>query len=1299
MLLALILVPAPLHAQTSTLPPLDDHTLLIPMFTTGGASAGADDTPSDDTPAGTPSIANQVVRVYFDDEDDLAYLAENYDVWEEAVSRQEYVTVRVSQADLNAITQEGYEVEVDQALTASLAAPAPLFGHFNIFEDAAEGASINAIPGFACYRTVEETYMSMAQLAVANPTLATWTDVGDSYDKITPGGSAGYDINLLKLTNSSIPGPKPKLMIISAIHAREYTTAEMNTRFAEYLVTNYGVNPDVTWLLDYHEIHIMPQANPDGRKIAEGGQLWRKNTNPTNGCAGGDYGVDLNRNSSFQWGGSGSSNNSCSQTYRGPSPASEPEVQTIQSYASSIFTDQRGPGINDPAPADTEGVFITIHSYSELVLYPWGWTNNPAPNNDELATLGRKFGYFNGYEICNDCLYIADGVTDDYTYGELGVASYTFELGTSFFQDCATFENQIYPDNLPALLYAAKAARLPYQTPSGPDAINLTFAEPIVAAGTPAILTATIDDTRSNSNGQGTEPTQNIQAARYSIDLPSWEGGTTTLMSAFDGTFNSTVEGVTASIDTTGLSNGLHTIFVEGQDAAGNWGATTAVFLEIGTPPTTIFFDNFEGGSSWTTNPNGTDTATTGQWEVGNPEDTNSNGLKQLGTTVSGSNDLVTARLAGASVGVNDIDNGETSVRSPDIAIPASGNTTLSFSYYMAHTSNSSADDYLRVKVVGASTQTVLEELGAANDDDGIWASFSANLNSFAGQTIYLLMEAADAGNGSIVEAALDDVRITSTGTPSNQAPTADAGADQTVVDTDENGAENVTLDGSGSSDSDGTIASYNWASDSGVTIPDGVSPTASFPVGVHNVTLTVIDDEGDSDTDVVVITVNVPAANQPPTANAGANQAVTDTDENGAENVTLDGSGSSDPDGTITNYSWTSDTGVNIPDGVAPTASFSVGVHNVTLTVTDDDGATDDDTVVITVNAAPPNQAPSANAGVNQTVTDSDDSGAETVTLDGSGSSDSDGTINSYTWTSDTGVNIPDGVAPTASFSVGVHNVTLTVTDDDGATDTDVVVITVNAAPSGETIYVSSTTGGNVGGVSFSDEDILFKTSGAWTRLFDMSDLGVGTEINAFTLLDDGSALISYAAATTVGGISVDDSDIVLFVPSGSSTGNSTSGTVSLYFDGSTAGLTTNGEDIDAITLLPDDNENDFDLIISTIGSHNVPGVSGSDEDLLRYDLDSGTWTRYFDGSDLGLTSSTEDIYGVWIDENTGEIYFTTRGTTSASGVTGDGSDIYVCAPSSLGNNTSCASLSIYWDGSAEGYGSEVMDALYISR
>jgi subtilase family protein len=177
-------------------------------------------------------------------------------------------------------------------------------------------------------------------------------------------------------------------------------------------------------------------------------------------------------------------------------------------------------------------------------------------------------------------------------------------------------------------------------------------------------------------------------------------------------------------------------------------------------PPVTVFFDDFETSLGWTRNAAGTDTATTGLWERGDPQTTTSGGTKQLGTTVSGVNDLVTGRLAGASAGENDVDGGVTTVRSPAIALPATGTLTLSFSYYLAHANNSSSADFLRVKVIGATTSTVLEELGAADNDDAAWATRTADITAFAGQTVRIQIEAADASTASLVEAAVDDVKI-----------------------------------------------------------------------------------------------------------------------------------------------------------------------------------------------------------------------------------------------------------------------------------------------------------------------------------------------------------------------------------------------------------------------------------------------------------------------------------------------------------------------------------------------------------
>lgn len=177
---------------------------------------------------------------------------------------------------------------------------------------------------------------------------------------------------------------------------------------------------------------------------------------------------------------------------------------------------------------------------------------------------------------------------------------------------------------------------------------------------------------------------------------------------------------------------------------------------------TTVFTDNFETALGWTTNPNGTDTATTGQWERGDPETTTSGVTLQVGTTPSGTNDLVTARLAGASAGANDVDGGVTSVQSPAITLPASGTLTLSFAWYLAHLNNASSADFFRVSVVSGSTTTaVFTQAGSAVNRAGAFATASVNLSSFAGQTIRLRIEAADNATGSLIEAGVDDVRIT----------------------------------------------------------------------------------------------------------------------------------------------------------------------------------------------------------------------------------------------------------------------------------------------------------------------------------------------------------------------------------------------------------------------------------------------------------------------------------------------------------------------------------------------------------
>jgi len=290
-----------------------------------------------------------------------------------------------------------------------------------------------------------------------------------------------------------------------------------------------------------------------------------------------------------------------------------------------------------------------------------------------------------------------------------------------------------------------------------------------------------------------------------------------------------------------------------------------------------------------------------------------------------------------------------------------------------------------------------------------------------------------------------------------NLPPVANAGPDQTVPDSGSDGVELITLNGGASSDSDGSILAYEWREGTSVLALEA-SPSIFLTVGVHTLTLQVTDDRGATGTDTVVISVR---GNTPPTANAGADQTVTDGDGNGVETVTLDGSASSDSDGSIPSYEWSEGAAV-LTTGVSPFVSFAVGTHTLTLRVTDDQGATGTDTVVVTVNARP-NTPPTANAGADQTVTDGDGNGVETVTLNGGASSDIDGSIVRYEWREGSTV-LATIAAPAVTLMVGTHTLTLTVTDNNEATGSDTVVVTVNpfAASSTHVGDLDSSASGN---------------------------------------------------------------------------------------------------------------------------------------------------------------------------------------------------------------------------------------------
>lgn len=506
-----------------------------------------------------------VVRAYYDNFESIRELASWRTPW--TVDREGGFAVVEADGpeDVEILRKMGFRVQIDTEKTDR---------YFHRRKALAE--TPGTIPGYPCYRTVEETYLAAQRICASHPDLAEWIYIGDSWERTMDAGR-GYALHVLKLTGSGERGKKPAMFVMASIHAREYTPAELCTRFAEYLVANYGLDADVTWLLDHTEIHLLPVPNPDGRKMAESGNLWRKNTDEAL-CRSSDHrGIDLNRNFEFEWGCcGGSSRVPCDDVYRGQFSASEPEVKAVQAYLRRVFPAKKAAGISAPAPVSTPGLFVDLHSYSSLVLWPWSYTQDPAPNGTALQRLGRKLAFFNNYRPEQDStMYVVDGASDDFTYGEFGIASFTFELGTDFFQDCSTFENTILPQNIQALIYAAKVARSPYKTPRGPDIIGLEMSRTEKGFK----IAAAVDSTRYN-NSNGKEPVRRISGAQLFIDTPPWSPSAKPVDMPLCSASDISTGKAEIEIDSARLSPGRHMLYLRGCNIKGDQGAVSAFFLD-----------------------------------------------------------------------------------------------------------------------------------------------------------------------------------------------------------------------------------------------------------------------------------------------------------------------------------------------------------------------------------------------------------------------------------------------------------------------------------------------------------------------------------------------------------------------------------------------------------------------------------------------------------------------------------------------------------------------------------------------
>ncbi len=478
------------------------------MHASGSASA---------TDFGIYSSVNQppyVVRIFFRDRAVLNPLIDRgFDIFETSTSS--YVHAQVTQEQYQYLIDHGYQFQKVSGVQIGL----------------------QSFPPY--YKTYEQIRDELHTVASQFPSITEVFSIGDSWE--TKNGNADRKLWAIRVTNKAVTETKPKILYVGGHHAREVATPIVLLRFLHLLTDNYGKDAQITWLVDHRNIVILPLLNPDGYLKVEAGASWRKNTDTANGgCPGGSagntYGVDLNRNYSYQWGQGGASTNPCVATYQGPSSFSEPETQALRDFVTQEKFD----------------FLLTYHSFGRMLLYPWGYTTQGTADDAAFRATAAKFTQANHYTTGQGpaILYKTTGDTTDWVYGTFRVPAFTWEISrgtlngstSGFFPDQAELED-IWNDNRDPMLLGASLTDHPLVHGLGPEVKTAT-----VSGTTITVVTKTA-----------------VQTAEYFIDTKGADGSGTAL-SGSGTSFTASISG----------SLGRYLV-VSAKDAQG-WGPPLVVF-------------------------------------------------------------------------------------------------------------------------------------------------------------------------------------------------------------------------------------------------------------------------------------------------------------------------------------------------------------------------------------------------------------------------------------------------------------------------------------------------------------------------------------------------------------------------------------------------------------------------------------------------------------------------------------------------------------------------------------------------
>ncbi len=689
---------------------------------------------------------DSVVRVFLKSDADLAtMLAISQDHWTEDVGVG-VMEFRVTPEGLKALdaTGIGYQVVLEDVGALIDAERQRLAG---------DEGGIAGGAWFNDYKTYAQVGTRLTELAALRPAIATTFTAGFSLE--------GRLIRGIRISGAA-PGA-PAVLLNGCQHAREWIAVMVPMYVADRLISDYDTDPVVQGLVDSLEFLIIPIVNPDGYEWTWGpDRLWRKNRR-NNG--NGTFGVDPNRNWDYQWGGGGSSGNPGDETYRGPFPFSEPETQVMRDLY-----------VAHPQVISN----IDFHSYSQLVLSPWGWTPSFPPDIDLFNSVGDQMAgailstHGETYIVgpANTTLYLADGVSVDWAYGARDVYSWTIELRPDTGNPGFILPpGEIVPTGEEAF---AAVLELSQFSTSGPLFAFPNGLPPVVPAQETTDVVVQVTSILSTIEA-GSE----LLHARVGAAGPFVE-------SSLDATGPDTYE---ATLPAAPCGEEIQYYFsVETTDNS-VWtsppDAPASVHQALALESDVVFADDFQTDQGWTVT--NTPALPDGPWDRGVPVNCDRGDPP---ADADGSGQCYLTDNSSANRCNSDVDGGGTTLTSP---VMDASDPEAALSYWRWYSNDFGGDPFNDTFVVqvsddGGATWVALETVGPAGPEvTGGWYLKQWPIANIAGidpgLQFRVRFTASDNNPGSVIEAGVDGVTLQSAGCP-KQVP-GDIDGDGSVGITD----------------------------------------------------------------------------------------------------------------------------------------------------------------------------------------------------------------------------------------------------------------------------------------------------------------------------------------------------------------------------------------------------------------------------------------------------------------------------------------------------------------------------------